>query len=41
MNEALVVSDGNEARVGTPTAGTEWFKPRRASPTMPASRSCN
>ena len=27
MNEALVVSDGNEARLGTLTAGREWFKP--------------
>ena len=27
MNEALVVSDGNEARLGTLTAGWEWFKP--------------
>ena len=26
MNEALVVSDGNEARVGTLTSGREWFK---------------
>ena len=29
MNEALVVSDGNEARIGTLTAGWEWFKPWR------------
>ena len=29
MNEALVVSDGNQARVGTLTAGWEWFKPWR------------
>ena len=29
MNEALVVSDGNEARIGTLTAGREWFKPWR------------
>ena len=29
MNEALIVSDGNEARVGTLTAGREWFKPWR------------
>ena len=29
MNEALVVSDGNEARLGTLTAGWEWFKPWR------------
>ena len=29
MNEALVVSDGNEARIGTLTAGQEWFKPWR------------
>ena len=27
MNEALVVSDSNEARIGTLTAGWEWFKP--------------
>ena len=30
MNEVLVVSDGLEARVGTLTAGQEWFKPWRA-----------
>ena len=29
MNEALVVSDGNQARIGTLTAGREWFKPWR------------
>ena len=29
MNEALAVSDGNEARIGTLTAGREWFKPWR------------
>ena len=29
MNEALIVSDGIEARIGTLTAGTEWFKPWR------------
>ncbi len=29
-NAALVVSDGTEARIGTPTAGREWFKPWRA-----------
>ena len=29
MNEALVVSDGVEARLGTLTAGWEWFKPWR------------
>lgn len=29
FNEALVVSDGVEARVGTITAGREWFKPWR------------
>ena len=41
MNEALVVSDGNEARIGALTAGREWFKPWRtvtgetlASPAM-------
>ncbi len=30
MNEALVASDGLEARIGTLTAGREWFKPWRA-----------
>ena len=30
MNEVLVVSDGLEARIGTLTAGQEWFKPWRA-----------
>ena len=29
MNEMLVVSDGVQARVGTLTAGREWFKPWR------------
>ena len=29
LNELLVVSDGSEARVGTLTAGREWFKPWR------------
>ncbi|MDE2903677.1 MAG: type I restriction endonuclease subunit R [Chloroflexota bacterium] len=29
MNEALVVSDGIQARLGTLTAGWEWFKPWR------------
>ena len=29
MNEALIVSDGIEARIGPLTAGTEWFKPWR------------
>ena len=29
MNEALLVSDGTEARIGTLTAGREWFKPWR------------
>ena len=29
MNELLVVSDGLEARLGTLTAGREWFKPWR------------
>ncbi len=29
MNTALVVSDGMEARIGTLTAGWEWFKPWR------------
>ena len=27
MNEALVVSDGTEARLGSMTSGKEWFKP--------------
>ena len=27
MNEALMVSDGTDARLGTLTAGREWFKP--------------
>ena len=29
MNEMLMVSDGTQARIGTLTAGTEWFKPWR------------
>ncbi len=29
MNEALLVSDGSQARIGTLTAGREWFKPWR------------
>jgi type I restriction enzyme R subunit len=29
FNELLVVSDGMEARIGTLTAGREWFKPWR------------
>ena len=29
MNEALVVSDGTQARIGALTAGREWFKPWR------------
>ena len=29
MNEVLMVSDGTEARIGTLTAGREWFKPWR------------
>ena len=29
FNELLLVSDGTEARVGTLTAGREWFKPWR------------
>jgi len=29
MNEVLMVSDGNEARIGTQTSGKEWFKPWR------------
>ncbi len=42
MNAALVISDGVEARIGTLTAGQEWFKPWRtisgetlADPNMP------
>ena len=42
MNAALIVSDGLEARIGTLTAGREWFKPWRtisgeslAAATMP------
>ena len=42
FNSALVVSDGLEARIGTLTAGREWFKPWRtiggeklADPHMP------
>ena len=42
MNAALMVSDGVEARIGTLTAGREWFKPWRtvsgetlADPHMP------
>ncbi|MCY4614717.1 MAG: type I restriction endonuclease subunit R [Nitrospira sp.] len=42
MNAALMVSDGVEARIGTITAGREWFKPWRtisgeglADPHMP------
>ena len=42
MNAALMVSDGVEARIGTLTAGWEWFKPWRtitgeilADPHMP------
>ena len=27
MNDALIVSDGTEARIGTLTSGREWFKP--------------
>ena len=29
MNELLVASDGTQARIGTLTAGREWFKPWR------------
>ena len=29
LNAALIVSDGTEARIGTLTAGREWFKPWR------------
>ena len=30
MNELMIVSDGMQARIGTLTAGREWFKPWRA-----------
>ena len=30
MNELMMVSDGTQARIGTLTAGREWFKPWRA-----------
>ena len=40
LNAALLVSDGVEARIGTLTAGREWFKPWRTtlgrSPGRPA-----
>ena len=29
MNELLIISDGTQARVGSLTAGMEWFKPWR------------
>ena len=29
FNELLVISDGMEARIGSLTAGREWFKPWR------------
>ena len=42
MNELLLVSDGTQVRIGTLTAGREWFKPWRtvsgeglADPAMP------
>ena len=45
MNAALIISDGVEARLGTLTAGREWFKPWRtisgevlADPHMPELR---
>ena len=31
MNELLMISDGTQARVGTLTAGKEWFKPWRTT----------
>ena len=31
MNELLMVSDGTQARLGTLTAGREWFKPWRTT----------
>ena len=42
FNAAFVVSDGTEARIGTLTAGWEWFKPwRTESPARPSpTRTC-
>jgi len=39
-NALVVISDGTEARIGTLTAGREWFKPWRtiAGETSPAAR---
>ena len=37
MNEALMVSDGAQARVGALTAGREWFKPWRTRLNEPKS----
>ena len=31
MNELMMISDGTQARVGTLTAGKEWFKPWRTT----------
>ncbi len=31
MNELLIISDGTQARLGTLTAGKEWFKPWRTA----------
>ena len=39
FNAALIVSDGLEARIGTLTAGREWFKPWRTISGRGASRS--
>ena len=40
FNAALIVSDGLEARIGTLTAGGEWFKPwRTIAGKVPADRS--
>lgn len=40
FNELLVISDGLEARVGTLTAGKEWFKPWRAFGSDPQVEAC-
>ena len=39
-NELLVISDGIQARVGTLTAGKEWFKPWRAFGSDPQVEAC-
>lgn len=37
LNEFLMVSDGTEARIGTLSAGWEWFKPWRTLSDIPSS----